>query len=166
MKILTVNNHSYDLDTLPDEIDDIRYCVLDATHKDEVDFYFLPLIFLESFHAPAVCLQIGNHNIQMPMDWSIMICDSEYSAVEVIPLTSLSNRGFQAVTVNPLSSRSMKGEDISITNIYQDVKWYFPKLKNGHVLAVPLEDNKANPVCAYFVKEVNKVCDLDMGDLI
>lgn len=165
MKILTVENQTYDLDTIPDEIDDIRYCVLDATDKNEVDFFWLPLIFLESFHAPSICLSIGNYSIQMPMDWSIMICDDEFSAVEVIPLSSLNNRGFKAVTLNPLQSNSLAGLDISITNIFQDVKWYFPKLKNGHMLAIPLED-KQNPRCAYFVKEVNKVCDLNLGDLL
>lgn len=94
-----------------------------------------------------------------------MICDDDYSAVEIIPLTSLNNRGFKAVCMNPMLSNSLSGEDIAITNIYQDVKWYFPKLKNGHVLAIPLDDT-ANPKCAYFVKEINKVCDLQLGDLM
>jgi hypothetical protein len=165
MKILTVENTSYDLDTVPEEIDDIRYCVLDASDVDDIDFYFLPLVFLESFHAPAICLQIGEHEIQMPMDWSIMICDDDYSAVEVLPLASLNNRGFKAVTLNPLRNTSLNGAEINITNIYQDVKWYFPKLKNGHVLSVPLED-KPEPLCAYFVKEANKVCDFELGDLM
>ena len=165
MKILTVDNEAYDLDTVPEEIDDIRYCVLDASDPDDVDYYFLPLIFLESFHAPAICLQIGKHNIQLPMDWSILICDDDYSAVEIVPLASLNNRGFRALTLNPLKGLSMKSEELSITNIYQDVKWYFPKLKNGHVLAVPLESGPT-PQCAFFVKEANKACDLQVGDLM
>lgn len=165
MKILTVDNAAYELNTVPNEIDDIRYCVLDAADKDFVDFYFLPLIFLESFHAPSICLQIGKYNVQMPMDWSILICDEEYSAFEIIPLASLNNRGFRALCMNPLLSRTVSNEEISITNIYQDVKWYFPKLKNGHMLAIPLEDSP-NPKCAYFVKDVNKVSDIDMSDLV
>jgi hypothetical protein len=165
MKILTVDNKAYDLDTVPNEIDDIRYCVLDASDKANVDFYFLPLIFLESFHAPAICLQIGEYSVQMPMDWSILICDEEYSGFEVIPLASLNNRGFQSLVMNPLQAISISAKEISITNIYQDVKWYFPKLKNGHLLAVPL-DNGPKPKCAYFVKEANKVQDIDIADLI
>jgi hypothetical protein len=165
MKILTVDNLSYDLDTVPDEIDDIRYCVLDASNPGDIDYYFLPLIFLESFHAPAICLQIGNQNIQMPMDWSIVICDEDYTAVEVIPLASLNNRGFRALLLNPMVGNTLGSAEISITNIFQDVKWYFPKLKNGHILAVPLE-NREKPMCVFFVKEVNKVCDLEIGDLV
>lgn len=161
---MTVENNTYDLDTVPDQIDDIRYCVLDASTKDDIDFYFLPLIFLESFHAPAICLSIGDMQVQMPMDWSIMICDDDFSAVEVIPLASLNNRDFKAVAMNPLLSNTLTALDISITNIYQDVKWYFPKLKNGHLLAVPLE-NKEKSRCIFFVKELNKICDIELGDL-
>lgn len=139
--------------------------MLDASDKGNVDFYFLPLIFLESFHAPAICLQIGDQSVQMPMDWSILICDEEFNGFEVIPLASLNNRGFQALVLNPLLSRSISAEEIAITNIYQDMKWYFPKLKNGHILAVPLEIGP-KPRCAYFVKELNKVQDIDIGDLI
>lgn len=165
MKILTIENQSYDLDTVPEEVDDLRYCALDASDKDEIDFYFLPLIFLESFYAPAICLQIGEHSIQMPMDWSILLCDEDYGGIECLPLTSLNNRGFRALAMNPLSNKIPDSYEISITNIYQDVKWYFPKLKNGHLLAIPLED-KPKPRCAYFVKEFNKVADIDIGDLV
>jgi hypothetical protein len=164
MKILTIENTPYDLDTIPDEIDDIRYCVLDAANADDVDIYFLPLVFLESFQSPAVCLQIGKYELQMPMDWSIMICDAEYTALEILPLAGLNNRGFRALCTNPMFSK-LESEEIQITGVYQDVKWHFPKLKHGHMLAMPLE-NKQNPRCAFFVKEVNKVCDLDLSDLV
>jgi len=166
MKILTVENTVYEIDTVPDEIDDLRFSVFDTGDPEWMDFYFLPLIFLESFYAPAVCLQIGEHNIQMPMDWSIAITDEDLTAIEVIPLTSLNNRGFLTATFNPLGKRLLECEEIRITNIYQDVKWYFPKLKNGHLLVVPLTDSD-NPPCALFVKEANKIpAEIDIGQLI
>jgi hypothetical protein len=40
--------------------------------------------------------------------------------------------------------------------VFQDIRWFTPKLKHGHILAVPLE-NKEKPLCAYFVKETNKL---------
>lgn len=165
MKILTVENSPYELDTVPEEIDDLRYCVLDASDSDAVDFFFLPLVFLESFYAPAICLDIGNKKVQMPMDWSILLCDDEFGGVETIPLASLNNRGFKALAMNPLSNRIPDSLPISITNIYQDVKWFFPKLKHGHLLAVPIEDG-IKPRCVYFVKELNKVQDFELGDLV
>lgn len=166
MKILTVDNTVYELDTVPDQIDDIRFSVFDTSDKEWMDYYFLPLIFLESFYAPAVCLRIGDYDIQMPMDWSIAITDEDLTSLEVIPLTSLNNRGFLTVTINPLSNQRLECKEISITNIYQDVKWFFPKLKNGHMLVVPLS-NKPNPPCALFVKELNKIPNtLDIANLM
>ena len=166
MKILTVDNTVFEIDQVPDQVDDIRFCVFDTTDPTFMDYYFLPLIFLESFYAPAICLQIGEYNIQMPMDWSIAITDEDLSGVEVIPLTSLNNRGFLTVVFNPLSGSLLNQEEIKITNIFQDVKWFFPKLKNGHMLIVPLE-TKVNPKCAMFVKEVNKIPqEIEIGHLI
>lgn len=166
MKILTVDNTVYEIDHVPDEIDDIRFCVFDTTDTEFMDYYFLPLIFLESFYAPAICLQIGEYNIQMPMDWSIAITDEDLSGIEVIPLTSLNNRGFLTATLNPLSGRLVEAEEIKITNIYQDVKWFFPKLKHGHMLVAPLESGP-EPRCAFFVKEANKIPnEIDIGHLL
>jgi hypothetical protein len=44
---------------------------------------------------------------------------------------------------------------IEIVNIYQDVRWYFPKMKNGQLLTVPLSE-ETNPPCVFFVKEVSR----------
>lgn len=55
MKILTLKNKSFDLNELPDEVDeDTRFSVLDNSNPSEPDFYFMPLIFLESFNSPAI----------------------------------------------------------------------------------------------------------------
>lgn len=166
MKILTVDNTVYEIDTVPDEVEDLRYCVFDTTDPEWMDFYFLPLIFLESFYAPSVCLKIGEHTVQLPMDWGIAITDEDLTSIEVIPITSLNNRGFLAATFNPMSSRMVEAHEIKITNIYQDVKWFFPKLKNGHMLLVPIT-NKPNSPCVMFVKEINKVPnEIDVGNLM
>ena len=77
MKILTLDDTSYDLDTIPDEIDDIRYSVIDYSDPENVDYIYVPLVFLESFNAPAAVLEIGGHTIQMPLDWSIVIGEKE-----------------------------------------------------------------------------------------
>lgn len=166
MRILTVENKVYDLDTIPDEVDDSRmYGVLDTSDKDFVDLYFWPLYYLESFNAAAICLQIGKFQIQMPGDWSILICDEDFTSLEIMELASLTNSGYRTLTMNPLTDNTLESAEIQITNVYSDIKWHFPKLKHGHVLAVPLEDTD-NPKCAYFVKDKNKVGPIDVSDLI
>ena len=159
MKILTVDNKSYDLDYVPEEIDDIRYCVLDYSNKNEADYFFVPLVFLEIFNAPAAVLKIGNNMVKMPLDWSLIICEPDVGEPEVVPITSLNDRGFHAFTFNPITGFLPKFQEVEITNVFQEVKWHFPKLKYGHLLAVPLDDKEGSQ-CAFFVKETSKIPDV------
>ena len=77
----------------------------------------------------------------------------------MLPLTSINDRGFEALLFNPLSSYKLDFADIKITNFYNDVKWYFPKMKPGHLLSVPItEGNK--PECAFFVKDISRQSEL------
>ena len=71
-------NKSYNLNKVPELVDDLQYCVLDTTNKNNIDFFFIPLIFLESFSAPSMILEIGKKTVQMPIDWSIMIIEKEF----------------------------------------------------------------------------------------
>ena len=157
MNILTLDNTCYSLNNLPDEVDDnTRFAVLDNSNPQDPDFFFVPLIFLESFNSPAMVLKIGGYEVAMPIDWCIAVGDSATgNDIEVLPLTSLNNRGFEALLYNPLTSFRLEFKKIEIVNFYNDVKWYFPKMKNGQLLAVPLS-NDPSPLCAYFVKEVSR----------
>ena len=168
MKILTLSNQAFDLNELPEEVDEgTRFSVLDNSNPQEPDFFFMPLIFLESFNSPAILLNIGGYEVQMPLDWAMVVADSESGLdPEVLPLTSINERGFDAMVFNPIGGFRAEYMPIEIVNIYQDVKWYFPKMKNGQLLTVPLHDGE-NPPCAYFVKEVSRQSEiLQMDKLI
>ena len=105
MKILTLDtNTAYNLETLPDEVDDLRFAILDNSNPSNVDYHFIPLIFLESFSSPALVLKIADKTIKMPVDWQILIGEQEHGDLETLPLTSLNDRGFHAFSFNPLSS--------------------------------------------------------------
>ena len=166
MQILTLDNTTYPLNSVPDEVDDnMRFSVLDNSDSDNPDFFFIPLIFLESFSSPAVVMEIGAHRIQMPIDWHVVIGDKEVGDLEVVPITSLNDRGFDAFTFNPLSSSKPDFFPIDVVDIYTEVKWYFPKIKSGQMLAVPLTDGP-KPVCAYFVKDISRQCEqVDYGSV-
>ena len=161
MQILTLDNRSFDLNNLPDDVDEnMRFSVLDNSDAANPDFFFVPLIFLESFNAPAMVLKIGNEEVTMPIDWSIAVGDSSSSSeIEILPLTSLNDRGFEAFCFNPLSSFRIEFKKIEIVNFYNDVKWYFPKMKNGQLLTVPLS-NDEKPLCSYFVKEISRQSEI------
>ena len=160
MQILTLDNEHFDLNTFPKEIDkDIRYSVLDNSDPKDPDYFFVPLIYLESFSSPAVVLQVGEHQVQMPLEWSMVVGNSEVGDLEVLPLTSLNDRGFEAFCFNPLTSNRPNFLPVDVINVYQDVKFYFPKLKNGQLLTTPIQKKK-NPNCAFFVKEVSRQSEL------
>ena len=161
MRILTLDNECFNLDDLPEVIeDDVRFSVLDNSNPKEPDFFFVPLIFLESFSAPAMVLDIGGHQVTMPVDWHIAVgCSESGMDLEVLPLTSINDRGFEAFLFNPLSSFKTDFAEIKIVNFYTDVKWYFPKMKNGQLLSVPIREG-AKPLCAYFVKDISRQCEV------
>jgi len=159
MRILTLDNCHYDLDRLPEEIGDLRFAILDNSNPADPDYHFIPLIFLESFNAPALVLRIGDHNLKMPMDWQILIGEPEMGDLEVLPLTSINDRGFKTFEFNPLSSFRPTFPDVEILDVYHEVNWYAPKLKNGQMLCVPLT-NDQDPPCVYFVKDISRNCEI------
>ena len=156
MRILTEKNNTFDLNQIPDQVDDLRFCVLDYSDQNDVDYFFNPLIYLESFNSPCVVIKIGSHNIQMPLDWSVLIGDIDSGDLEIMPLVYLNDKDFDVFTYNPINGYMPKYSKFQVVNIWPDVKWYFPKLKNGTFLAVPLEE-KEEPLCAFFIKDTSKV---------
>jgi hypothetical protein len=159
MNILLLEDQQYNLENLPDEVDDFRFAILDNSNPHNVDYHFIPLIFLESFSSPALVLKIGDSVIKMPVDWQIVIGEKEHGDLEALPLTSLNDRGFSAFEFNPLSSFLPNFLPIEIVDIYHDVTWYSPRLKNGQYLCVPIEEGE-RPRCVYFVKEVSRSCEI------
>ena len=154
MQILTLNNETFFLNNLPDELEeDIRFAVLDNSNPQDPDYFFIPLIFLESFTGPAVVLEISDSEITMPLDWCCIVGDPEGPEMEILPITSLNDRGFKTFCFNPLTSFKPEFHEIDIVDVYQDVKWYFSKMRSGQLLCTPLTGGK-EPLCAYFVKEV------------
>jgi hypothetical protein len=159
MNILLLDNIKYNLENLPDEVDDFRFAILDNSNPSNVDYHYIPLIFLESFSAPALVLQIGDCTIKMPVDWQILIGEKDHGDLETLPLTSVNDRGFSAFEFNPLSSFRPSFQLIEIIDVYHDVTWYAPRLKNGQFLCVPIEDGH-KPRCVFFVKEVSRNCEI------
>ena len=155
MRILTSENTSFEMTDFPEEVDDLRFCVLDNSDPRDPDFFFIPLVFLETFNDPALVLRIGDSVIRMPYNWSILIGEPEFGDLEVISLTGINDRDFKAFTTNPLTAGHPRFKNIEILDVYHDVKWYFPKLKPGQLLAIPLStDNESE--CVYLVKEISK----------
>lgn len=154
------------MNEVPKRVDNLCYCVLDYSNQAEVDFLFFPVTALDIFPRPAADLVIGNYRIQMPLDWSVVIADKHLGNMEIIELADLNEREFEVFALNPINGYMPQFLPISIFNIYPDVTWHMPKLKRGHILAVPLTDDEGGP-CAFFVKDTNKLPDgLDISKVL
>lgn len=163
MKILTLDNQHYNLENLPQEIDDLRFAILDNSNPQSVDYHYIPLIFLESFNGPALVLRVGDRTVKLPHGWQILIGEPEFGDLETVPLTSINDRGFKAFEFNPLSGFRPTFQDIEVIDIYHDVTWYSPRLKNGQFLCIPIDDGD-KPRCIYVVNEVSRNCEIvDFG---
>ena len=165
LRILTLDNEKYELDVLPEEIEDMRFSVLDNSNNQSPDYMWIPLIFLESYSSPALVLNIGGNKIKMPVGWQILIGEPGIGELEVLPLTSINDRGFKAFQFNPLTDFRPTFVEIEIVDVYQDVAWFSPKLKNGQILCVPIEDGP-KPQCVYFVKDISRSCELVYYDKV
>lgn len=161
MKILNVDNQCMNLNDLPETLEDeIQYAVLDNSNVFHPDFFFEPLIFLESFNAPAVVLRVNGHELTVPSDWKVVIGDSATgNDLEILPVTSIYKRGFEAFIYNPLSSFRPDFGEIEMVNIYHDIRWYFPKMRPNQLLAIPLT-NTEKPMCVYAGRDINKQNEL------
>ena len=147
------------MNEIPDEVDDLRFAILDNSDPKNPDYFFIPLIFLESFNSPALVLSIGGNLVKLPVDWQILIGEPDIGDLEILPLTSINDRGFKAFQFNPLTSFRPSFPDIEIIDVYHEVAWYAPKLKNGQMLAVPINQG-SKPDCVYFVKDVSRNCEI------
>jgi hypothetical protein len=167
MLVLTTENDTFDMNDLPNEVeDDLMYCVLDYSQQDDIDFIFIPLFFLDVFSRPAADLRIGPYRITMPLDWSIVISDRDFGYTEIIELKHLNDRDFQAFCLNPIDGYIPEFHTVQILNVFPDFNWHMPRLKFGHILSIPLRDGP-NPPCAFFVKDTNKLPDvLDITRII
>ena len=159
MKIHTLNDTAYELNELPEVIEDIHFAIFDNSNPKDADYFFTPLIFLESFTSPAIVLKIDSKVIKMPMDWHLLIGEQDSGNLEAIPLTSINDRDFKAFSFNSLSSYMADFLPVEVIDVYNEVQWYNPKLKNGQYLAVPLSDSK-NPSVVYCIKDVSRNCQL------
>lgn len=92
----------------------------------------------------------------MPLDWSVVVVDEELTASEIIPITSINDKELHTIVYNPLAQMIPDSYEIKIANIFNDVNWFFPKLKQGSILCVPLE-LKDKPRCALFVQDRTKL---------
>jgi len=159
MKIHTLDDTAYEINELPEIIDDIHFAIFDNSNPKDADYFFTPLIFLESFTSVALVLRIADRVIKVPMNWHLLIGEEDTGDLEAIPLTSINDRDFKAFEFNSISGYMADFLPVEVIDVYNEVQWYNPKLKNGQYLAVPI-DKGPKPRVVYFIKDVSRNCQV------
>jgi hypothetical protein len=166
LRILLPENIGKEIDLIDSSAPPESYAVLDYSTQDDVDFRFMPLYFGDSFSRPAASLKIGPYRLQVPLDWSVVIADSQFGILEVLEISKLNDRDFETFIFNPISGYAASFLDIVLEDTYPDVAWTTPKLRQGHFLAIPLT-KEHRPPCAYFIRETTRMTDaLDISKII
>lgn len=166
MYILTPENKSFDTTRIPASNTELYYSVLDYSDKEDIDYKFMPIVFVEDFAKASAVLRIGQFMVEVPLHWSVLIGDKEFGDLELMPLIEVNGRDFSVFAFNPCQGFMPKFIPFEIVNIYQEVRWCVPSVMAEHLLSVPLCKGE-NPLCAFFAEAKNKWPDnIDIKDLI
>lgn len=160
IRLLTNHNESFDINNISfnDPNVDVNFCVFDYSNLKDVDYRFLPLVFIEEYTKAGVELQIGPYIVHVPWDWAIVTGEMEFSELELIEIKKFNGRDFQAFAFNPLSSSMPEFLPVRIINFYPDLKWTSPALFNDNLISIPLTSGP-QPLCVYFSEPKVKLPD-------
>lgn len=150
MLILTVDNQVINTDSLTMG-DEVHHATLSFKDLKEPDYFFPMLEFLEEFSSASVTLKIGDHEIVMPLHWSILCSDMEY--VQSIPLHEVGGKQFPVFCLNPINGYTPDFLPLRTGTIFPNTTWTAPQMADKDLLVVPLESNKGKtrgPLCAMF----------------
>lgn len=169
MRILTLDNTQKELDLVGKSIKETHYSVFSVNNKADrfFDYYFKKLVFLEQFESVGVHLRIGGHNVVLPANWSIIVGDRDTTDVEIVPIDETNDRGFTALSINPLLSTTPSFLEIEMVDIFPDMSWNTPKMDVHNFLVTPLPENYQN-LSILIIDERNqkKIPRLEFSDLI
>jgi hypothetical protein len=143
MLVLTVNNKILNTDTMKTN-DEVYHSVLKLQDPSYADFYMEVIEYLDEFSAAAITLRIGEHEIVMPLHWSIICTDMEY--LQSIPLSELGGRHFPAFCLNPIDGFAPEFLRVRTGTIFPQANWTSPQVHDKDILMVPLGDTTRVPV--------------------
>lgn len=164
MNVLTPENVSFEMDQVIDTIPNEMFCVLNLNCMEDADFYFRHILNTVSFNSISVDLKVGEHIIQVPLQWQILLGDEDTGMLEMCTIENILNmKEPKAYVLNPIRSMYARFEDVKVLRVFTlPTKWQIPMLPKKNLLAVPLY-NGTNPRCVFFADENEKIQDFYLG---
>jgi hypothetical protein len=160
MIILTEENTPLNIQTNFDILKEkrIMFSVFDCSLKDNYDFFFLPLIYLESHKTDIAILKLNNNLVYLPVNYKILIGERYYDKLENVSIFDCYSGIFSAICLNPINCYTLDFVKIEVVSILNDVIWFFPKIKNYNYVVYPIE-NKKSPKCILVANDIIRLPD-------
>lgn len=170
MMVLTENNEPVDVTTVSGG--EVHFGVLDFTKPKTPDYMWKPLVFIDTFSAPGVDLEIGEFRVTLPFKWSLMIGHGDQ--VDLISIEDLVGNTHNVFAFNPMASYMPRVIECRVRGVHRNANWSVPTMMKEYLLLVPLGyeklsdgTTKEHPICI-MTGDNPKVPDasLSMADLL
>lgn len=96
-----------------------------------------PLHMLEEIVCPSMQLCVSGFNFVVPASWHVLVFDRDTSQLDVVELSEVAGREFNALVYGPSKSRTT-GAIITVTNYFVQYTNIVPSLNKHQMLCHPI----------------------------
>lgn len=136
MLILNEHNEIVDLDQVSKN-NEIYYAVLDFSKPKTPDYFFKPVVFIDTFTAPSAELKIGPYTTMIPFKWSIIVVYADQA--ELVPIEDIVSKSHDAFLINPITAYMPSRMSVRYRGTYE-TSWTYPTLAKTELLVIPVAD--------------------------
>jgi hypothetical protein len=137
MLIFDNNNKPIILDSVHTPIIAEYMWVLDL---NLMDFTLVPLIILEEILSPTIEIMILGFRFSLPATWNILIVDEETSQLDVVEVSNLAGKEFQALIYGPTCGKP-ENHTVTVTNYFPTAINVGASLNKHQMLCHPISPN-------------------------
>jgi len=147
--VLDENKNPIKLKEAPYQGGNLYFTLLDFTDINDVDIVCFPLNVYEIFTTSVAEIRIGNLGfVYVPLDYHVPVGDRFHGDLELLDILSIIDKEIETLVIKPIDGYHIRWETIDVINIYEDVSYIFPVVRNTHLVACPIE-NVHNPYCIF-----------------
>jgi len=165
--ILNEHNEIVDLDQVSKN-SEIYYGVLDFTKPKTPDYFFKPIVFIDTYNAPSAELKIGPYTTMIPFKWSIIVVYADIA--ELVPVEDIVSKNHDVFLINPITAYMPSSMPIRYKGSY-DTAWSYPTLGKTELLVIPIaqqieredESRKRGPLCIVAGEKAKIPETIDLG---
>jgi hypothetical protein len=164
MLILTEHNSPLETDGIADSTG-VHFCVLDFSKQKNPDYYFEPMIYVETFATHITVLSVGPFQVTLPFSWCILVGELG-KPVEYVSIEDILSRDLSAFCINPISGFSPIYLPIRLEEPRRNVSLSMPPVKQHQLLVLPIGyernsegERKEGPLCIMASDRKAKIID-------